>query len=67
MESKQCSKHQHKELGGKLISEKNSVEGDPLHNWYKPDKASRTEAVVVAEPHHVEPKLLLTTKRWGYF
>ena len=42
--SKNCNKHQHKEITGKLNSEKlNLPENDPWHNWLKPENASGTE------------------------
>ena len=49
-ESKQCNKHQHKEIGGRLNSEKENSpqEEDPWQNWHKPEKAFGIEIVAVA-------------------
>ena len=81
------NKHQHKEIGWRLKSEKeNSPVEDPWHIWHKPDKTSGTRgvdanqwqdqqhptlcplgSVLVEEPHHAEPKLLLSHWKWEQF
>ena len=60
VERKCCNRHQHNDIGGRLISDRqNSPEEYPWHNWYKPEKANRTEvAAVVAQCSGQEHHLL---------